>query len=250
MTLNYDHNNYNSPTINHDTTKIMLSAIFSLTFVIILVIILHIYVRCALRSPPRRRSTTFSAAFIYSHQVRDVEPTPIKSGLDPIVINSLPSFLINQSDEAHDKNEECTICLGMLQNNELARRLPNCNHIFHVECIDTWLMSQSTCPICRSDATPRLNPLDREPPRVVDVEHVDSDHPSMASSSGKIISNGSGPSSFRLSSSGKVISNESGPSSFRLSSFRKMIGRDRSSSSSRRNTQVNVEIDLERQGQQ
>jgi E3 ubiquitin-protein ligase ATL41 len=33
---------------------------------------------------------------------------------------------------------------------ELVRRLPACKHLFHVDCIDMWLHSHSTCPICRA----------------------------------------------------------------------------------------------------
>ncbi|KAL6619518.1 hypothetical protein ACP70R_034657 [Stipagrostis hirtigluma subsp. patula] len=45
---------------------------------------------------------------------------------------------------------QCVICLGMVQVGEVVRRLPACKHLFHVECIDVWLRSHSTCPLCRA----------------------------------------------------------------------------------------------------
>ncbi|KAL6337565.1 hypothetical protein AAG906_037158 [Vitis piasezkii] len=44
---------------------------------------------------------------------------------------------------------ECPICLGEFVQGEKVRVLPKCNHGFHVRCIDTWLVSHSSCPNCR-----------------------------------------------------------------------------------------------------
>ncbi|RLN28854.1 hypothetical protein C2845_PM05G08600 [Panicum miliaceum] len=49
---------------------------------------------------------------------------------------------------------QCVICLGLVQVGEVVRRLPACKHLFHVECIDMWLRSHSTCPICRAAVVP------------------------------------------------------------------------------------------------
>ncbi|KAJ4781992.1 RING/U-box superfamily protein [Rhynchospora pubera] len=44
----------------------------------------------------------------------------------------------------------CSVCLETLQDGEMVRRLPACQHLFHIGCIDMWLGSHSTCPLCRS----------------------------------------------------------------------------------------------------
>ncbi|GMH17179.1 hypothetical protein Nepgr_019020 [Nepenthes gracilis] len=37
--------------------------------------------------------------------------------------------------------------------------MPNCQHAFHIPCIDTWLKSQSNCPLCRSAMIDQHHPL-------------------------------------------------------------------------------------------
>ncbi|XP_062027481.1 RING-H2 finger protein ATL46-like isoform X1 [Rosa rugosa] len=69
-------------------------------------------------------------------------------GLDQAVIDSLPVFCCKDivgSDEQFD----CAICLCEFSEQDKLRLLPNCGHAFHMDCIDTWLLSNSTCPLCR-----------------------------------------------------------------------------------------------------
>ncbi|PSS16453.1 RING-H2 finger protein [Actinidia chinensis var. chinensis] len=84
---------------------------------------------------------------------------PPKTGLDPGVIASLPTFVFKAmglNDNKREVETKCAICLSVLEDRKMARVLPNCSHTFHVVCIDRWLNSQSTCPICRIEAEPRL----------------------------------------------------------------------------------------------
>lgn len=43
---------------------------------------------------------------------------------------------------------ECTICLDSLVEGDEVRRL-KCGHVFHAECIDSWLVKVAACPLCR-----------------------------------------------------------------------------------------------------
>lgn len=56
--------------------------------------------------------------------------------------------------------EECVVCLGVLEDDDAVRLLPNCKHAFHLQCVDRWFVAHATCPLCRS---PILEKLDLEP---------------------------------------------------------------------------------------
>ncbi|CAN1329600.1 Putative RING-H2 finger protein ATL49 [Linum perenne] len=45
---------------------------------------------------------------------------------------------------------DCAVCLCEFEPEDKLRLLPKCSHAFHVACIDAWLLSHSTCPLCRS----------------------------------------------------------------------------------------------------
>jgi hypothetical protein len=44
---------------------------------------------------------------------------------------------------------DCAVCLCEFAGEDRLRLLPLCGHAFHIDCIDTWLLSNSTCPLCR-----------------------------------------------------------------------------------------------------
>ncbi len=46
------------------------------------------------------------------------------------------------------------MCLGEYEMDEMLRRLPACKHEFHQSCIDEWLASHTTCPMCRCSLQP------------------------------------------------------------------------------------------------
>ncbi|QHN98594.1 hypothetical protein HN51_033853 [Arachis hypogaea] len=48
-----------------------------------------------------------------------------------------------------EQEEECVICLEELREGETVKMIPHCKHVFHPNCIDTWLLTHVTCPVCR-----------------------------------------------------------------------------------------------------
>ncbi|PKA61178.1 RING-H2 finger protein ATL3 [Apostasia shenzhenica] len=70
-----------------------------------------------------------------------------RRGLDAAALSSLPITVYRASD--FKDGVECSVCLCELSDGEKARLLPKCNHGFHLECIDMWFQSHSTCPLCR-----------------------------------------------------------------------------------------------------
>lgn len=63
-------------------------------------------------------------------------------------INMLPSYEYNV-DKSCDDQASCAVCINDLVSKELMRKLP-CGHNFHAECLDKWLQSHETCPMCRA----------------------------------------------------------------------------------------------------
>ncbi|XP_049401614.1 RING-H2 finger protein ATL40-like, partial [Solanum stenotomum] len=139
--------------------KIMIIALISICIVVFLVTILRMYIRCRQAQDRATLYTTRNTRISDLTSVSWVDPP--KNGLDPTIITSLPLFLYKRNDH-HDDIIECSICLSIIEDGELVRVLPNCKHNFHVECIDKWFNYHSTCPICRTEAEPRLLPEPRE----------------------------------------------------------------------------------------
>eukprot|EP00250_Pteridium_aquilinum_P016771 c23285_g5_i1 orf=134-1933(+) len=124
----------------------VLSSMFSITFLILL------YAKHCKRPP----------VSIYGGADHDViNPAPLAhlgpagllftdrdSGLDRAVVEGLPMFSFSAL-KGMKEGLECAVCLSRYDNPEVLRLLPKCKHAFHMECVDKWLNSHSTCPLCR-----------------------------------------------------------------------------------------------------
>ncbi|GAA0144474.1 ubiquitin-protein ligase [Lithospermum erythrorhizon] len=69
------------------------------------------------------------------------------------VQNSLPVFTFG-SLNGNLTGRDCAVCLSKFKRKETLRLLPLCCHAFHTQCIDAWLLSNQTCPLCRSTVYP------------------------------------------------------------------------------------------------
>ncbi|KAF7123411.1 hypothetical protein RHSIM_Rhsim12G0213300 [Rhododendron simsii] len=143
------------------TGKIMVVAIVILFLVVAFVLFLHLYAKWFWHR--RQEAATTTTATTTRRRRLDFVPgagTAVRSGLDPTLLKSLPILIFNHQE--FKDGLECAVCLSEVSDGEKARLLPKCNHGFHLDCIDLWFQSHSTCPLCR-------NPVSTQPesqPRV------------------------------------------------------------------------------------
>lgn len=87
-------------------------------------------------------------------------------GLDAAGEVDIPVFMISkgdasllmkiyQNDSKHDPHicvreqvKECSICQENFQEGETVMKL-HCRHLYHAECVQSWLKEHNTCPLCR-----------------------------------------------------------------------------------------------------
>ncbi|KAG8391456.1 hypothetical protein BUALT_Bualt01G0189700 [Buddleja alternifolia] len=69
------------------------------------------------------------------------------------LLDSLPLFTF-RSVTGNLTGGDCAVCLSKFEPHDQLRLLPLCCHAFHADCIDTWIVSNRTCPLCRSTVLP------------------------------------------------------------------------------------------------
>lgn len=152
-TMDSHGHNFNGTTGNDSTTivingKIMVAAIVVLLTVVLFILGLHLYARCIWgRWGSLRRRRLF---FIGNQD----PPRLQRVGLSKSAIEAIPVFIYES--ENHKEGLECSVCLCEFEGNEKGRLLPKCHHSFHIDCIDMWFQSHSTCPLCRASALPDM----------------------------------------------------------------------------------------------
>ncbi|CAH2057732.1 unnamed protein product [Thlaspi arvense] len=96
----------------------------------------------------RRRNVAIAAA-----QPNEVQVT---TGLDESTIESYKKMELGESRRLPGTNDDivCPICLSEYASKETVRCIPECDHCFHIGCIDAWLKIHGSCPLCRNSPSP------------------------------------------------------------------------------------------------
>lgn len=185
MTIDADDADTGSVTSPYND-KLLLASFVSLSVVIFFVVLLHLYARYLLLLRHRRQHLPSLALrlvlqteppspylnydgdhYVVPGHVTETRPT-VGGGVDPKVAASLPEFVYRAAEHS-GIGVECVVCLSVMEEGERGRRLPQCDHAFHVWCIDVWFTAHDTCPICRAPVRMEEAPLAAE----VEVEEVE-----------------------------------------------------------------------------
>lgn len=86
----------------------------------------------------------------------------------------------NTTTTAYSTSEQCTICLENYADSEKSRTRLNCDHEFHTECLQTWIIMHNRCPYCTHpiDNTPQqeIVRVDRYHNGTIRIEFNDGEH--------------------------------------------------------------------------
>ncbi|KAF3628662.1 RING-H2 finger protein ATL46 [Capsicum chacoense] len=117
--------------------------------------LLHLLVRFLIKqpsssasSPESNRQPEVSTSEALQRQLQQLFHQH-DSGLDQAFIDALPVFVYKEVVGPTKEPFDCAVCLCEFSVKDKLRLLPTCSHAFHINCIDTWLLTNSTCPLCR-----------------------------------------------------------------------------------------------------
>lgn len=83
----------------------------------------------------------------FAEQMGEAKP----KGLSRVEIDQLHTYKVSTgSKEEEMESKRCVVCLMDFEEKQSVRVLP-CLHEYHSKCIDKWLKSNRTCPICRAE---------------------------------------------------------------------------------------------------
>ncbi|KAM7477287.1 hypothetical protein LguiB_024530 [Lonicera macranthoides] len=117
------------------------------TFVLLLLFYLLYLRRRRLRGLSSLQMRTSNLIHSNNHHFSRTE-----MGLKKEVREMLPIIVFKESFSVRDTL--CSVCLGEYQAEDRLQQIPACGHTFHMDCIDHWLSTHTTCPLCRLSLLP------------------------------------------------------------------------------------------------
>ncbi|KAL9176366.1 hypothetical protein ABFS82_02G174200 [Erythranthe guttata] len=126
------------------------SRIFALAFVISSMVIPVVIIGIACCICMMRRNNLQDSGSNQTSGVTGLSNT-VTTGLGISTIETYKKITIGESRRIEGPNGiTCAICLADYVPQDTIRVMPECQHCFHVECIDQWLGIKAKCPICRA----------------------------------------------------------------------------------------------------
>lgn len=140
--------------LNNNVSPSVLLIIIIIAIIFFISGLLHLLVRFLLR-PPNSDPDELENVTALQGQLQQLFDLH-DSGVDQSFIDTLPIFNYKAIIGVKDPFD-CAVCLCEFEGEDNLRLLPKCSHAFHMDCIDTWLLSHSTCPLCRASLLPDFN---------------------------------------------------------------------------------------------
>ncbi|KAL0383147.1 UNVERIFIED_CONTAM: RING-H2 finger protein ATL13 [Sesamum calycinum] len=153
--------------LNNKVSPSILLIIIILAIIFFISGLLHLLVRFLLR-PPNRDPDEMDNVTALQGQLQQLFHLH-DSGVDQSFIDTLPVFNYKAIIGVKDPFD-CAVCLCEFEAEDKLRLLPKCSHAFHMDCIDTWLLSHSTCPLCRASLLADFSPNTNCSPIVLVLE--------------------------------------------------------------------------------
>lgn len=95
----------------------------------------------------------------------EVAHDDVELGIDEATLKGYPEVVYGETRKEAKAGAKkgttctcCSICLDNYGDGEVLRKLPECGHLFHRECVDPWLRHHPTCPVCRTSPVPSPMP--------------------------------------------------------------------------------------------
>ncbi|XP_058756753.1 RING-H2 finger protein ATL7-like [Vicia villosa] len=132
--------------------KLYRAFIFSVPIFFTLILVFLFYV---FYLKPRRvdwSSIRMRSVSVLQHHNHNNDISTSDLGLKKELREMLPIIVYNESFSV--KDTLCSVCLLDYQPDDRLQQIPVCGHTFHMNCIDLWLASHSTCPLCRLSLLP------------------------------------------------------------------------------------------------
>uniref|UniRef100_A0ACD5V598 Uncharacterized protein n=1 Tax=Avena sativa TaxID=4498 RepID=A0ACD5V598_AVESA len=140
------------PTTSFLPSLLIIAAL--LAFVLLASVSIHTFLRYLSRSSPSpttlpRTHRDQAAAGTGDAELEENKPEGEEKRRR--LIESLPRFTMASALAALPRSSpDCAVCLSPFTPEAELRLLPACRHAFHAECVDAWLRTTPTCPLCRA----------------------------------------------------------------------------------------------------